>query len=354
MRAFEEGASLPEPFDALACDLARFQASRIPGYARLCRARGVDLPSLCRAIDAPAVPTDVFKRARIATFPESKQTRVFYTSGTTVGARGRHVFRDLATYDEASLALGRRALTSGLPLPAPLLVLASKPSLDDDSSLVHMLSAFVAALGEPASEDETYFVDGDVLATSRLEARVARARQAERPVLLLGTSFAYVHLLDALGDERLPLPPGSRLMQTGGFKGRSREVRSSHLGEALAWTFGLPPRSIVSEYGMTELSSQFYEATLLDPGAPHGVYMEPPWARVVPVDPEALRPVPEGEVGLARVEDLANVDSAFAVQTQDRARRVEGGFELLGRAPGAPPRGCSIAIDEILGASEAL
>jgi hypothetical protein len=100
---------------------------------------------------------------------------------------------------------------------------------------------------------------------------------------------------------------------------------------------------------MTELSSQFYEGTLRDASTPAGVYLEPPWARVVPVDPESLQPVPYGEVGIARIEDLMNVDSAFAVLAADRVRRVEGGFELLGRWPGAAPRGCSIAVDEILG-----
>jgi hypothetical protein len=105
---------------------------------------------------------------------------------------------------------------------------------------------------------------------------------------------------------------------------------------------------IVSEYGMTELSSQFYEATSRVPDARPGVYVEPPWARVVPVDPETLAPVPSGEIGVARIEDLMNVDSAFAVLAADRVRRDGVGFELLGRLPGATPRGCSIAIDEIL------
>ena len=80
--------------------------------------------------------------------------------------------------------------------------------------------------------------------------------------------------------------------------------------------------------------------------------MAPPWARVVAVDPETLAPVPDGATGIARIEDLANVDSAFAVLTQDRVKRVAAGFELLGRAPGAPPRGCSIALDEMLSPAE--
>ncbi len=138
-------------------------------------------------------------------------------------------------------------------------------------------------------------------------------------------------------------------MQTGGFKGRSREVDAVELRVAIAKALGVDERRVVGEYGMTELSSQFYEATAVDPSAAPGVYREPPWARVVPVDPETLVPVADGEVGIARIEDLANVDSAFAVLAQDRVRRVAGGFELLGRAPGAAPRGCSIAIDEMLG-----
>jgi hypothetical protein len=138
-------------------------------------------------------------------------------------------------------------------------------------------------------------------------------------------------------------------MQTGGFKGRSREVSAADLRGAVARTFDVSERAVVGEYGMTELSSQLWEATLVDDQARHGVYHEPPWVRVVPVDPETLAPVPPGEVGVARIEDLANVDSAFAVLAQDRVRRVDGGVEVLGRAPGAPPRGCSIAIDEMLG-----
>ena len=93
------------------------------------------------------------------------------------------------------------------------------------------------------------------------------------------------------------------------------------------------------------------QETARDERAASGVYVEPPWARVVAVDPVTLEPVADGAIGLARIEDLANVDSAFAVQTQDRVRRVAGGFELLGRAPGAAPRGCSIAIDEMMSRS---
>jgi hypothetical protein len=122
----------------------------------------------------------------------------------------------------------------------------------------------------------------------------------------------------------------------------------------VARCLGISERQVVGEYGMTELTSQLYEATL--PGssleAAHGgmpgVYFEPPWLRVVPVDPATLEPVAAGDVGIARIVDLGNVDSAIAIQTQDQVRRLQGGVELLGRAPGATPRGCSLAIEEFL------
>jgi len=338
---------MPEPFDALAADLARFQARSVAGYGRLCAARGVDPEKIRLAGEAPAVPTDAFKLAHVFAFDGSDAAVTFHTSGTTVGARGTHAMRAVGTYDAAALAFGRATLASGLMPPVPVLVIGPSDREASDSSLAHMCALFARDLGLPAPFERTFFVRGDALDVAGLRARVSGLAPTA-PALVLATSFALVHLLDALGGARLPLPSGSRVMQTGGFKGRSREVAPDELRRAVADTFAVSERAVVGEYGMTELSSQFWEAALVDPDSPHGVYLEPPWARVVPVDPETLHPLPRGEVGIARIEDLANVDSAFAVLAQDRVRRVGPGFELLGRVPGAAPRGCSIALDEML------
>ena len=343
--AYERGAPMPESFDALAADLARFQGKHVEGYARLAAARGVDLAAVRRAIDAPAVPTDAFKLARVSAFPV-EQTRVtFRTSGTTVGHRGEHHFRTTGTYDRGAVAFARAALLEELPVPLPVLVVGPSPAEMPDSSLTHMIELFVRTFGLSATAAETYFIQGDVIDLAAFDQRVSRLlAEGREGALVLGTSFAFVHLLDALGEDTFRLPPKSRVMQTGGFKGRSREVDGEVLRRDIARAFDIDEADVRSEYGMTELSSQFY-----DRPSPGGrVYVEPPWARVVPVDPETLAPVADGEVGIARIEDLANVDSAFAVVTADRVRRVEGGFQLLGRLPGAAPRGCSIAIDELL------
>lgn len=346
--AFEQGEPMPEAFDALGTDLVRFQARTNPRYPALVAARGED-PLTMTSRSAPAVPTDVFKMVRYASFPEALETKVFRTSGTTVGDRGAHAFRDVGTYDRGALAFGRASLVGDLPASSPavdVLVLGPSPEELPDSSLTHMNALFVERFG---SRGPAFLLEDGVFDLPRFDERIARAIVGGYPILLLGTSFAFVHFLDELGDHGFRLPQGSRVMQTGGFKGRSRVVDGAVLRKSLGATFGLPERAIVSEYGMTELSSQFYERTAVDAAARTGVLHEPPWARVVPVHPETLAPVPEGEVGIARIEDLLNVDSAFAILTQDRVRRVAGGFELLGRAEGAPPRGCSLSIDELLG-----
>jgi phenylacetate-coenzyme A ligase PaaK-like adenylate-forming protein len=171
-------------------------------------------------------------------------------------------------------------------------------------------------------------------------------------VALCGTSFAFVHLLDALDARgvRPALPAGSRVMETGGFKGRSRELSRESLHEAIADRLGVPPERIVNQYGMTELGSQFYDSVLRRPGEPRRK-LAPPWARVRAVDPDTGDDVPAGEPGALVIVDLANTGSLQAVQTADLGRLVDDGFEVLGREPGAEARGCSIAADAMLGTS---
>ncbi len=341
VRAFEHGEAAPEPFEALAVDLARFQARHVAGFARLCAARGVDPERIRSAAEAPAVPTDAFKVAMVFAFPSDQARVTFRTSGTTVGARGAHPMRITSTYDAAALAFGRAMLAPDLEPPMPVLVVGPSPEHAPDSSLAHMCTTFAQSWGDGA-----WFLRDGELDVEGLRRRIAEL-DARRPAVVLATSLALAHLIDLAAS--LPLPAGSRVMQTGGFKGRAREIDAVGLRRSVARLFAVDEGHVVSEYGMTELSSQFWEGTLARAATPPGVYREPPWARVVPVHPETLAPVPHGEVGIARIEDLANVDSAFAVLAADLVRRVNGGFELLGRAPGAAPRGCSIAVDEMLG-----
>jgi hypothetical protein len=160
--------------------------------------------------------------------------------------------------------------------------------------------------------------------------------------LLLGTAFSFVHWLDGLAEVggRMPLLAGSRVMETGGYKGRSRELPRAQLHAAVADVLGLAAGDIVTEYGMSELSSQAYDSPDPRTGARH--FRFPPWARALVVSPDSGREVADGERGRLRLFDLANVWSVLAVQTEDVAIRRGDGFELLGRAAAAEPRGCSL------------
>lgn len=333
-----------EGFDELALAIAAFQVEHVEPVRRLASARGFD-PRRARSVaELPALPVDAFKLRRVAAHLPELDLRVFRTSGTTQGSelRGEHAFRTLDTYRAASIAWGLEHLARGIR-PARVLVLAPSSVELPDSSLSFMIDAMTEALG--ISPRHLVSLERG-LDFEAFEAEAAACADAGGPVLVLGTSFAYVYLLDALAGRSRPLPAGSRAMITGGYKGRSRELPEAELRAAIARALGLEASQLVGEYGMTELSSQLWEPSLEGRA---GRYRPPAWLRVEAVEPDTLEPVAPGEIGLARFVDLANVDGAIAIQTVDRVRLVEGEVELHGRAPGAPPRGCSLAIDDLLG-----
>jgi len=229
-------------------------------------------------------------------------------------------------------------------------VLTPSPALAPHSSLVHMFETLRRELSSrefrfTGTIDSTGAWTLDTAAT--LEA-LRNSMAAEQPVALLGTAFSYVHLLDHLAAcaVRFALPYGSRVMETGGYKGRSRSLPRSELHTLITRYLGIPTSHIVCEYGMSELSSQAYDWKVRDAERGTGnearVFRFPAWARARVVSPETGGEVVEGETGLIQVCDLANVRSVMVIQTEDLAVRRGNGFELIGRAAHAEPRGCSL------------
>lgn len=332
-----------ETFGALALRIFEMQFERNEVYRRFCEASGRTQPVSWR--DIPALPAEAFKRAEVRAFAAAETLITFETSGTTRSEGGRHHFRSLRLYDAAIVPEFRSNLM-GEAQRLPMFMLTPSPEEAPRSSLVHMMTVVGKHFGAGAPR---YYVTGNELRVEALIADVGECARAGKPLMLLGTAFAFAALLDALAARglRLPLPDGSRIMETGGFKGRRREIARPEFYAMMTEAFSVPLHHMVNEYGMTELSSQFYDTSLRD-GTPTAVKSVPAWTRVVCVDPATGREVPEGARGLIRIVDLANLGSVIVLQTEDvGVRRAAGRFEVLGRVAAAPPRGCSLDAESL-------
>ena len=338
-------------FNQLALALFALQYAHVESYRRFCLGRRVLPDKIICWTEIPAVPTAVFKELEMTSLPVGKRAAVFHSSGTMEQRPSRHYHsvESQAIY-EASLLPWFKAHVIPDAERCTFVILTPAPVLASHSSLVHMFQVVRRAFGSPDSlftggmnVDGGWTLDFD--ATLRA---LQKATETSRPATLLGTAFSFVHLLDELAakDLRLELPPGSRALETGGYKGRSRSLPRDDLHALITDRLGIPASHIVCEYGMCELSSQAYDRQVRkSEGVARDearVFRFPPWARARIVSPENGRETAEGETGLIQVYDLANVRSVMAIQTEDLAVRRGEGFELIGRAASAEPRGCSL------------
>jgi hypothetical protein len=323
-------------FNELALELFALQFKYNPAYRKICEARGVAPKDISDWTQIPFVPTAAFKELELSSIPVEEHAAVFHSSGTTEQKPSRH-FHCAASLEVYKASLWKWFESNVLNTSKfDLLVLTPPSKQVPHSSLVHMFETVRRELNAP----ESVFVgklDGDGAWALDFDRLTAALSVGELPKLILGTAFSFVHLLDYLAEKdlRFDLPHGSRVMETGGYKNRSRSLPKAKLHSLISEILGIPRDNIICEYGMSELSSQAYDV-------PGRLLRFPPWARVQIISPETGREVPENETGLIRILDLANVFSVAAIQTEDLGIRRASGFELAGRAPLAEARGCSL------------
>lgn len=359
--AFQESSGEPWPddvFDRWARRVFAHQFETNAVYAAYVRKRGVTPSTVAHWSEIPWVPASAFKAVPLVSGDSSQVQRVFRTSGTTgAGRRGEHHVLDLDLYKHSLIPNMRRHLYGEGEAPSrPILALTPAPSRVPESSLSFMLGTALDVLS--GGEGGFFVTEDGVIDTVGLSEALLEATAHGTPILLAGTAFAFVHWLEWLQERNagFDLPPGSVIMETGGFKGRSRVLERPEFYASLSESHGVPVEGIVNEYGMTELLSQFYDGTVYDGrgAATPEVTLEarrhvpPPWVRTRVLDPTTLSALPDGEPGLLCHYDLANAGSVMAVLTEDLGVAFDDGFRVLGRAQGAEPRGCSLAMDDLL------
>jgi acyl-protein synthetase LuxE len=356
LEMIRKGADQPpnDPaFNALALRLFTYQFAMNAPYRKFCQRRGKTPQTVGNWLDVPPVPIAAFKELTLASRPVEEAVACFMTSGTTnPEKRGKHYHFSLEVYDASATTFFQANLLPDVGRMR-LLILGSPPELMPNSSLSHYLGLMHRHFGSSGSR---FYIGADGLQTDDLASDIRAAERSGEPVCLLGASFAFVHFLDGCraAGVRFRLAPGSRIMDTGGFKGRSREVPQEELYAALAEVFSVPPDQCANMYGMTELSMQCYDSPVRRRalGLPEQRHMQaPPWARTVVLDADSLAPVAPGERGIICHYDLANCSSVIGILTEDVGVTTAAGFHLLGRVTGAESRGCSVSVDELLAAA---
>ena len=307
-------------FTGIALEIFREQYRLNPVYRAFTDALGV-LPDTVGSLDRiPFLPIRFFKSARVACgdfIPEAQ----FESSGTTGQIPSRHFVKDLSVYEESFM----RGFGRVYGPVAGKCILALLPSYLErgNSSLVYMADQLIRSSGHPRSG---FFLDD----FEQLNQTLRELESAGQPTILLGVTYA---LLDFAGVYPRPLTH-TIVMETGGMKGRRKEMIREEVHAVLQEAFSLP--SIHSEYGMTELLSQAYSTG-------EGLFSCPPWMKVLLRDEEDPLTLLQQGRGVINIIDLANIHSCAFLATDDAGQLLpDGRFRVLGRIDGSDLRGCGL------------
>ncbi len=310
-------------FEAIAMKVFRYQYKNNPVFHEFCEYLGKSDTNVHTLIEIPFLPIEFFKSKRIITGKNLSDT-VFASSGTTGQSTSKHYVKDIELYKKSYLK-GFEYFYGSI---SDYCILALLPSYLErkGSSLIYMIDDLIKKSNHP--ESGFYLYQIDVLAE-----KLKKLDSKGEKVLLIGVSFA---LLDLVEKHRLQLK-NTVVMETGGMKGRRKELIREELHGALKKGFGV--ERIHSEYGMTELLSQAYSHG-------NGIFKTPPWMKILIRDTEdPLTFLPYGKSGGINVVDLANMNSCSFIATQDLGKKyADESFEILGRFDHSDIRGCNLMI----------
>ena len=338
-----------DAFNRMALKVFAYQFAHNQSFAKFARARGKTPRTVTSWTDIPAVPINAFKALEMTCCRPVEAEAMFMTSGTTFGGlRGKSYHKSLSVYDASMRCNFKERFMGGIEKMHMGILFPTVEEMPN-SSLAHYLNLAVQDFGLPGS---SHLIGEAGIDFDRLIADLDHAQMTGWPYALLGASFSLVHALDGLEKRGYSaiLPAGSRILDTGGFKGQSRDLPLNEFYDALSHRFSVPRSQCINMYGMTELSTQFYDSgNAVCPSVKSG----PHWAKTRVVNPLTGAAMPKGETGVLIHTDLAHVNIVTTILTEDTGIETEGGFLLLGRAEGTEAKGCSMAVDEFLVAAGA-
>ncbi|MDM1352810.1 acyl transferase [Myroides marinus] len=310
-------------FHKVAMKVFRFQYEHNPVYQQFCNLLNKTPEQVKTLTDVPFLPIEFFKSRDVLSSTDPIQI-TFTSSGTTGMITSKHHVTDLAYYEYSF----RSAFSHFYGNIEDYVVLALLPAYleREGSSLIYMVEDLIKGSNQP--ESGFYLHNYEELAKMLVDLD-----KQGRNVLLIGVTYA---LLDMIEMQKFNLS-NTIIMETGGMKGRRKEMIREELHQVLCDGFGIS--KIHSEYGMTELLSQGYSFG-------DGVFECPPWMDILTRDPEdALSYVEEGKTGGVNVIDLANINSCSFIATQDLGKKYnDGSFEILGRFDHSDIRGCNLMV----------
>lgn len=310
-------------FEKITLKVFRHQYDNNLVYQNFCNLLKKDKMNVKSIAEIPFLPIQFFKSHHVISSAEPVQI-TFTSSGTTGTNTSRHLVTDLNYYEE-SFRLGFSQFYGNIE---DYVVLALLPSYleREGSSLIYMVEDLIERSNQPESGFYLHNYD-------ELTEKLIALDDSGQNVILIGVTYA---LLDLIEQQNFQLK-NTIIMETGGMKGKRKEIIREELHDILCKGFGVS--KIHSEYGMTELLSQAY--SLGD-----GVFECPPWMEILIRDTEdALSYVSEGKTGGINVIDLANFNSCSFIATQDLGKKNPNhSFEVLGRFDNSDIRGCNLMV----------
>lgn len=315
--------STTKQFDKAALKIFRYQYENNKVYGDFCRLLKIAPETVKSVQQIPFMPIQFFKTHEVISNASPVQ-QIFTSSGTTGMTTSRHLVTDINLYEHSY----RYAFSQFYGNIEDYVILALLPSYleRDGSSLIYMVQDLIDQTNHP---DSGFYLDN----LEQLSSKLMALDSAGQNVILIGVTYA---LLDLIEKRQFKLN-NTIVMETGGMKGRRKEMIREELHDLLCSGFGVT--AIHSEYGMTELLSQAYSTG-------NGVFECPPWMSVLIRDTEdALTYVAAGKTGGINVIDLANINSCSFIATQDLGKTISANsFEVLGRFDNSDIRGCNLMV----------